>query len=207
MNYCCTHPSVKCTKTKYGAFCPFGKVLEAGHFPAYDVDKFNVTGATPCHGQCYNDYQTSKHISEYSHYTCPDKCVHWSGMCRGVSWCEGDQEICGEDLRCPLHDGDGNSGNITIHTMATDPPRSYCFGSQGGFNGEDQVLGDLVKNDNGYDNLDRSDEDIQIETGSKSNINYTALEPCTDRDLFYNPLGHPGIKCGSACREIANNWC
>ena len=40
MNYCCTHPSVKCTKTKYGAFCPFGKVLEAGHFPAYDVDKF-----------------------------------------------------------------------------------------------------------------------------------------------------------------------
>ena len=113
------------------------EVLEAEHFYAVYPEKFDVDGAPPCHGQCYNDYPTSKYIGFYSHYTCPDKCVHWSGMCRGVSWCEGDQEICGEDLRCPQTD----IGNVTKHTMVTNPPRSYCFGDTSGITGQDRLYG------------------------------------------------------------------
>ena len=219
MNYCCTHPSVKCTKTKYGAFCPLGKVLEAGHFPAYDVDKFNVTGATPCHGQCYNDYQTSKHISEYSHYTCPDKCVHWSGMCRGVSYCDGDQEICGDDLRCPVS---LIAGIVKKHTMQTVPPRSYCFefkslwGFLGGSSsGVDRTFGGLERNDGGYDNIDRSDEEI-IQSDDEGrvnvNLNYTALRHCWLPSL--QNRGCNGRKCGDTClgmeiwcRGIQNQYC
>ena len=117
--YCCTPPSVQCRKTLSGATCPEGEVLEAEHLYAVDVDKFEATGTTPCNGQCYNDYATSQYIGVYSHYTCPDKCVHWSAMCRGVSFCDGDEEVCGEDLRCP---------GLSKHSMPTVPVRSYCFG-------------------------------------------------------------------------------
>ena len=202
LQYCCTPPSVKCKKTLQGAYCPEGEVNEAEHFYIAYPEKFDVAGSIPCYGQCYNDYHTSEYLGIYSHYTCPDKCVHWSGMCRGVSYCEGDQEICGEDLRCPQFE----LGNFTKHTMATDPPRAYCFGWQGVNIGQDDVaFADLVENDGGYDNLDRSDEDIKIETGSKPNINYTALELCIDLGPASNLYGH-GVKCGDTCLGV-EHWC
>ena len=123
-HYCCTPPSVKCKKKWYGASCPEGEVLEADQFYQAYPEKFDVDGATSCYGRCYNDYFTSEYLGHKSHFTCPDKCVHWSGMCRGVSWCEGDEEICGEHLRCPR---DILTGIVKKHTMATHPPRSYCF--------------------------------------------------------------------------------
>ena len=52
--------------------------------------------------QCHNSYQDSQYIGVYSHFTCPNTCVPWDDMCRGVSWCEGDYEVCGPELRCPL---------------------------------------------------------------------------------------------------------
>ena len=107
-HYCCIPPEVKCKKTIVGATCPEGDVLEVEHTYTVDVDKFNVTGSTPCHGRCFNDYFTSPSLSLYAHFACPDKCVHWSAMCRGVSFCDGDQEVCGEDLRCPSSARDGN---------------------------------------------------------------------------------------------------
>ena len=122
--YCCTPPSVKCKRNLIGASCPEGEVLEADHQYVVYPEKFDVVGTAPCHGQCYNDYLTSEYLGIRSHFTCPDKCVHWSGMCRGVSWCEGDEEICGEHLRCPR---DILTGIVKKHTMATHPPRSYCF--------------------------------------------------------------------------------
>ena len=42
--------------------------------------------------QCYNSYQHSLNISHQSHYTCPDTCVPWEAMCRGVSKREGDHQ-------------------------------------------------------------------------------------------------------------------
>ena len=190
-HYCCTPPSVKCRKTLLGVFCPEGEVLEADHFYNVYPEKFDIDGATPCHGRCYNDYFTSEYHSPWSHYTCPDKCVHWSGMCRGVSYCEGDQEICGEDLRC----------SFTKYTMDTDPPRSYCFGQTMG--------GNLVSNDGGYDNLDRSDEEIKKEIGSRPNINYTGLIPCADfstNELY--SLTENGFACDNYnCCFGFQHWC
>ena len=118
--YCCTPSLVQCRKTILGAFCPEGEVLEAEEIYMVDVDKFDPTGTIPCNGRCYNDYFSSHFIGTASHYTCPDECISWSAMCRGVSFCEGDEEMCGEDLRCPIE--------IKKHSMSTDPVRSYCFG-------------------------------------------------------------------------------
>ena len=51
--------------------------------------------------QCFNSYQDNEQNDPlYSHYTCPDICVPISKMCKGVSWCEKDEEECGPNLRC-----------------------------------------------------------------------------------------------------------
>ena len=55
--------------------------------------------------QCYNSYQDSRYLGLKSHYTCPNTCVPWQDICQGVSWCEGDHEVCGPDLRCPPYYG------------------------------------------------------------------------------------------------------
>ena len=144
--YCCTPPSVQSRKTLLGATCQEGDVLEAEHFYSV-VGKFETTGTTPCNGQCYNDYVTSQFLGVSSHYTCPDKCVHWSAMCWGVSFCDGDEEVCGEDLRCPQ--------DFKKYTMSTIPVRSYCYGFT------TQTYGDLDEDDGANDNIDRSDEDIK----------------------------------------------
>ena len=50
--------------------------------------------------QCYNSYQDSQHIGEYSHYSCPNTCVSvMNDMCRGVTWCQDDYVDCGPQLR------------------------------------------------------------------------------------------------------------
>ena len=93
--YCCTPSGYKCSKTEYGAECPRGELLK-------------LNGTKPCHGHCYNDYLSSKYLSySTAHYTCPDKCIPWSDMCQGVSFCDGDEEVCGEELRCPQTTRDG----------------------------------------------------------------------------------------------------
>ena len=195
--YCCTPPSVQCRKTLFGATCPEGEVLEAEHFYTVAVDKFDPTGTTPCNGRCYNDYVTSQFIAPYSHYTCPDKCVHWSAMCRGVSFCDGDEEMCGEHLRCPA--------GFKKYTMSTIPVRSYCFGQDSDLTqNNNHVYGDLDEDDGSYDNIDRNDEDInQSDETGRYNINYTALEYCTNWSLS-NPASN-GILC-DVCIDVMN-WC
>ena len=205
--YCCKSPAEKCRWTLFGATCQHGEVLEADHFYIAAPD-FVVDDSPLCNGRCYNDYFTSQHLGVYSHYTCPDKCVYWSGLCRGVSFCDGDEEICGEDLRCPKK---GERDNITKYTMATDPPRSYCFGIGNGNTsdagtaiGEEHMYGGLVKNDYRYDNIDRSDEDIsQLDEVGRPNINYAAFQPCTEWNLMSNPHEY-GLTCGDHCHGIQN---
>ena len=83
MSYCCISPMEQCMKNKRGAECPNGKMLEP-----YEM----------CHGRCYNDYMTSRYLGVYTQFSCPHKCVEWRDMCQGVSFCDGDEEVCGEDL-------------------------------------------------------------------------------------------------------------
>ena len=152
IRYCCAPPSVKCKRTLLGASCPEGEIL---HYEEW--------GSPPCYGRCFNDYLTSEYLSTLSQYTCPDTCVPNSAMCRaGVSFCDGDQEVCGEDLRCPK-DNTFNDYNMIKHTMPTDPPRSFCFGWE-------QITGDPKAHpqatedyDGFYDNIDRHYM-IEIET-------------------------------------------
>ena len=174
-------------------------MLLAEHFYLVDAGKFDATGTTPCNCQCYNDHVNSQFLGQFSHYTCPDKCVHWSAMCRGVSFCDGDEEVCGEDLRCPW--------NFKKYTTATVPVRSYCFGLVPDFpvqNGN-HIWGNLDEDDGAYDNIDRSDEDInQTDETGRYNINYTALEHCTNRS--FTNLGSNGIMCDDICTEV-QFWC
>ena len=64
---------------------------------------WKLSMSSPCNTtmRCYNSYQHSQHIGHQSHYTCPDTCVPWEAMCRGISHCEGDHQVCGPELRCP----------------------------------------------------------------------------------------------------------
>ena len=64
-----------------------------------------------------------------------------------MSFCDGDEEVCGEDLRCPQ--------DFKKYTMSTIPVRSYCYGFT------TQTYGDLDEDDGANDNIDRSDEDIK----------------------------------------------
>ena len=105
--------------------------------------------SSPCNNtnraqQCYNSYQDSQNIGIQSHYTCPHTCVPWVNMCRGVSWCEGDQEVCGPDLRCPQYYEDWHYVTKQNLTSSLVPGHHYCLV-------DDQI-------DNGiFDSIDRSD--------------------------------------------------
>ena len=88
-DHCCGE---NCTLDSYGDIdCSEGRKLSK---------------SSPCNitMRCYNSYQHSQYIGPQSHYTCPDTCVPWEAMCRGVSHCEGDHQVCGSDLRCPTYD-------------------------------------------------------------------------------------------------------
>ena len=92
---CCLPSGEKCTKDifRWGEFgvCNQGKTLSKSSH----CDNTNTSL------QCHNGYRESRFIGEKSHYTCPHTCVPWEEMCRGVSVCENDHEVCGPDLRCP----------------------------------------------------------------------------------------------------------
>ena len=96
--YCCA-PASDCTRTKTGAKCSTGEVL-------------NQKSPTPCNytGRCFNDALTSQHLTtSRSHYTCQNGCINlqdWeTGMCQGISFCAGDEEFCGPKLRCVTGQG------------------------------------------------------------------------------------------------------
>ena len=167
-HYCCTPASDKCNKTQDGALCPHGRVLS--------VD--TKSPMRRCHSNCYNDYLTSAYLGQHAHYPCPHMCVDWKDWCQGVSFCDNDEKVCGEDLRCPQDEG-------TKYTIANiTPVRSYCHRHG-------------TANDNAYDTIDRTDEDVF--KAARERINYTELQPCFR-------LGIPGTWCGGVC-VWNQQWC
>ena len=99
--------------------------------------------------QCYNSYQDSQYIGPQSHFTCTDTCVHWKDMCQGVSWCEGDLEVCNPAIRCPP-----NAGQHHIKSSLV-PGHYFCFKK-------------TENTTNGiFDAIDRSDESEIYSDGVK----------------------------------------
>ena len=105
--YCCA-PASACTENQEGTSCSSGEVLSF-----YSTVPCNATG------RCYNDFFASEHLTRFAHYTCQDKCINWEDMCRGVSFCAGDEKACGPSLRCPY--------GTTQYNMSTIPVRYYCL--------------------------------------------------------------------------------
>ena len=105
-------------------------------------------------------------------------------MCQGVSFCEGDEEICDKDLECL-----GRKKKI----IRSNIEESYsCFDSDFSFS--------FSENNGSYDRIDRSDEDINtIVVSTRLNINYTELKYCSVAE-------QDGVMCNNRCRR-SNRWC
>ena len=155
-----------------------------------------LSKSSPCNTtigmQCYNSYQHSKYIGYDSHYTCPDTCVPWESMCRGVSHCEGDHQVCGPDLRCPRGYVDADEGlwiNATKHNISSYlvPGHHYC-------------VGDYKTNDGKFDTIDRSDETQVRAAKSPLDLNITSFKQCNDSHNYL------GVMCGTNCM-MNSLWC
>ncbi len=178
--YCCA-PASACTRTQTGANCSSGEVL--------DWDSPVPCNAT---GRCFNDVLTSQNLHwTYSKYTCPDKCIDWREMCLGVSFCAGDEEACGPQLRCPASDFRPVT-SITKYNMSTIPVRYYCY--------RDRDF-KKIQNNGSYELIDRADEDLPVSSViSAKSINYTAaMAPCT-----YS--GNADFICNEYCKS-PYEWC
>ena len=93
--HCCLEPGDTCTRELHWGSYTNGHCNEGRK-----VSKSSACNTTTG-PRCYNSYQHSQFIGYTAYYTCNDSCVSWEKMCRGVSWCEGDHQVCGPDLRCP----------------------------------------------------------------------------------------------------------
>ena len=71
--------------------------------------------------------------------------------------------------------------------------------------GNGYLFGLPAATDGGYDNIDRSDENINDADRWDRTLNYTTLEYCTDYDVSYNPFRH-GVMCNGLCLNVAD-WC
>ena len=143
--------------------------------------------SSPCNitMRCYNSYQHSLYLGGESHYTCPDTCVPWQSMCRGVSHCEGDTQVCGPHLRCPPYaDGDVTRHNISSSLVTG---HHYC-------------LGDTKINDGKFDTIDRIDETQLRPAQSPQDLNISSFTRCNTSD------NRPGLMCGTRCWWSAG-WC
>ena len=140
--------------------------------------------------QCYNSFQDSQYIGSKSHITCPNTCVPWQynhEMCRGVSprWCEGYQEMCGPNFKCPPK---YLENYVTRHNITSSlvPGHHYCLG-QGSIN--DRI----------FDSPDRSDESVKTEESTQY-IDIASFIPCKTNK------SDPGLMCGSSCKA-SGDWC
>ena len=134
--------------------------------------------SSPCNTtigvRCYNSYQHSRVLFDKSHYTCPDTCVPWEAMCRGVSHCEGDHQVCGPNLRCPTWYRDSGNYNVTINNISSSlvPGHHYC-------------LGDSKINDGKFDTIDRSDENTTVRaTKSPLDLDISSFTRCNNTDTM-----------------------
>lgn len=150
---------------------------------------------------CYNSYQDSDdNIGPQAHFTCPHTCVPWENMCRGVSWCQGDYEVCGSDLTCPgkYYENGKYRGRVTKPNInsSAGSAHHYCLG-------KGQI------NNRQYDSIDRDDEKNVTTQGSALDIDITPFTQCTAITPQYHNI--PGVMCddrpGPDYCKWSGYWC
>lgn len=187
--HCCLPPGGTCTRD--GGVCSQGRTQSMS-------SPCNTTAGP----RCYNSYQHSQYVSIKAHYTCSDTCVHWEEMCQGVSWCEGDHQVCGQDLRCPtrprylIEDSQFKRfwHNVTKRHFSSSlvPGHHYCI----------KVKDiDEKRNDGKFDIIDRSDETQINAAQSPLDLDITPFTPCNVTDEFNAPGPGYYIKGRWECRE------
>ena len=162
---------------------------------------------------CHNDYLIGlSRISEFnipilgpeSHFTCPDSCVSWEDMCRGVSWCSAELEVCDSDLRCQRQYLDernlnGNDKiNVTKKSISLSPGTAHYY-----------CLSDAHINNQQYDSIHREDEQVLSVDRSALDINITSFTQCnynSTKDDGKSSYSAPGVMCGSDCIQ-SSWWC
>ena len=151
--------------------------------------------------RCYNSYQHNPwDLGIQAHYTCPNTCVPWREMCRGVSWCEGDHQVCGPELRCPQY-YDRNYG-LNLQNV----PKLSISSSL--VSGHHYCIGDpriKLTNDGQFYSIDRSDETRVIAAQSPLDLNISSFTPCNATGDYNSDPG-PGLMCGRDCRR-SDLWC
>ena len=144
---------------------------------------------------CHNSYQDSEYIGPQAHFTCPHTCVPWENMCRGVSWCQGDHEVCGSVLTCPKYHYENGYylGLVTRHNINSSAGSAHHY-----------CLSEAHINNRQYDSIDRVDEKNVTTQGSALDIDITSFTPCNGSD------NDPGVMCGPEpdwdCRW-SGFWC
>ncbi len=195
--HCCLEPGETCNKELHGP-CKDLFVQCLDKTRCSEGRKVSMSSAcnTTMGPRCYNSYQHSQYIGRQSHYTCPDACVPWEEMCRGVSWCEGDHQVCGPDLRCPPQRCSLvlclQSHNIKKLSFSSSlvPGHHYCIKDI-----------DTKTNDGQFDSIDRSDEKRLIAAQSPRDLNISSFTPCE-----HGEYDDPGVMCGTDCRG-SGGWC
>lgn len=149
-----------------------------------------------CHSRCYNSYIDSEYLGQHAHFPCPDQCVPYRDMCRGVAWCREELQHCRDRLRCQTykyyvtHAVFGSTVTLTRHNLTTSlaPSHHYC-------------LADEDINNGLYESVDRSDETLSSNTSQK--IDYAdLLVPCvTDGNSENN-----SYMCNGQCLS-PYYWC
>ena len=143
----------------------------------------------PCHGQCYNEYQTSQTLGHRSQFACAsgDQCVAVRSMCQGYALCDDKSDLaaCSPELSCV----ESSYYSSTKHTLNTTLARGHTFCKY-----SDRI------NDGEYDTIGRNDEDVLQATSSHDQtIDYSKLASCT---ADYGP----GVMCGQECEDNFL-WC
>merc|ERR1712155_293592 len=146
------------------------------------------------HSRYYNSYIDSEHLGQYAHFPCPDQCVPYRDMCKGVAWCREELRHCSDTLRCEDYNyyaTDSTTVTLTRHNLTTSslaPAHHYC-------------LADSDINNGFYDSIDRSDETLF--STSSQRIDYAALLiPCA----FNSNSENNSYMCNGECFS-PYNWC
>ena len=191
-NYCCIPSNKTCSEIVYKVTKIYQS--EIHHWRPECQDGKMLPMSSFCENsdrslQCYNSYQDSQHIGWFTHFTCPQTCVPWADMCQGVTWCPGDQEVCGPQLRCPRGWRVSTAIKKSLDSSLV-PDHHYC------------LLNEEGKSNNGvYDSFDRSDE-TEVRSEGFCDIDIDQFSSCLTNDRYQ----FPGVMCGSECRR-SDKWC
>ena len=171
--YCCVPPGGdKCYKDDDGiGYCPGGQLIAKDQ---------------PCHGGCYNTWQTSA-VLWASHYHCPERCTHITyEWCQGIGYCGSDVQDCNEDIRCVGY-GTKFHGIAKIQSINTELVEDHYFCNV-----------ETLTNNGFYDTIARADETSKY---SKENN-----EDSIDMTKILKPCDSHGIeKGGILCPKTSKN--